>query len=341
MNTISGMPIRPPIPMPEVRPVPVPMKQDNRWKYGLAAAIVLLLLLLLLLLIGTKATGTGTHGDGTQATGTGTDLLGTGHQDGDTTDADSAGEADAHSADEDATIAEPAETLGDPETGADEKTTQPVVTVSEPTRESAIDDLLRRLTAEPEENMDSQPEDRQNQTGGNALVKGDASVNFFGATGKGSKFVFVFDRSGSMSGRPLESVKRELIKALEPLKSNHSFDIIAYDHTVEAWKDKLISATKENKADAVGFIERISSRGGTEPRAPLLAAIDHKPEIIFFMTDGEFVLNVDEICARGKKIIINVVQFSDGLPLAVLQELAKRTGGEFMLIKVRGLNDSL
>ena len=241
-------------------------------------------------------------------------------------------------------IAESVEPTDDTENGNDKDTTPPVSdTESEPTHASAIADLLRRLSTELDENTDSQPEDRKNRepTGGDSLVKGDASVNFFGATGKGSKFVFVFDRSSSMSGRPLESVKRELIKSLEPLKSNHSFNVIAYDSTYEIWKDKLISASKENKADAVRFVERIFSRGGTVPREPLLAAIDLKPEIIFFMTDGEFVLNVDEICGKGRKVIINVVQFSDGVPLAVLQELAKRTGGEFMLIKVRGLSDSL
>ena len=139
----------------------------------------------------------------------------------------------------------------------------------------------------------------------------------------------------------MEAVKQELIQALEPLKSNHTFNIISYDDRYEPWRNKLVSGTAENKADAVKFIEDTTARGGTIPRESLLLAIDNKPQVIFFMTDGEFSLDVDEICQRAKGVIINTVQFSERSPLAVLQELAKRTGGDFMLIKVQGLSDAL
>jgi len=59
------------------------------------------------------------------------------------------------------------------------------------------------------------------------------------------------------------------------------------------------------------------------------------------MTDGEFSLNVDEIVSNARDIVISTVQFSDGAPLAVLQELARRTNGDFMLIRVGGLSDAL
>lgn len=344
------MPISSPTQISENRPVPVPhgvavpLKKDERWKYALIVAIILLLLLLLLLLaFAGKPTGTSTQGDGAASQGTNQAGM---NPDGDSADDDSAGaesqeeSAVAESTGNHTSVAGTTGPADNSDNGTDNETALPVVTDADISK-STLDELLRRISAEPDETTETQSEDKRNQTGGNDLVKGDASVNFFGATGKGSKFVFVFDRSASMNGRPLESVKRELIKALEPLKNHHSFNIIAYDNRYEIWKSKLIAATKENKVDAVRFVDNIVSRGGTEPREPLLAAIEQKPEIIFFMTDGEFSLNVDEICAHGKGISINVVQFSDNLPLAVLHELAKRTGGDFMLVKVRGLNDAL
>jgi hypothetical protein len=36
------------------------------------------------------------------------------------------------------------------------------------------------------------------------------------------------------------------------------------------------------------FIAGITPNGGTEPLQPLLMAIDYKPDVIFFLTDGEF-----------------------------------------------------
>lgn len=329
-----------PIPVPHGNAVP--HKQDERWKYRLAAAItaLLLLLLLLLLLFNVKSSGMGQTGSnpGGQTAGAaeGTENAA----------ADRAGANEPESGAEEETN-EPAgqPAAGEPDSNASNDTkegTAPPVMATEPPRDIAIDELLRRISAEPDEdNFPANEERAKERTGGDAIVKGDATVNFFGATGKGSKFVFVFDRSGSMRGRPLESVKRELIKSLEPLKSNHSFNIIAYDSRYDMWRDRLISATRENKADAVRFVEGTVDRGGTQPREPLLTAISQKPEVIFFMTDGQFSLDLDEIGGKARGVIINVVQFSEGGPLAILQELANRTGGEFMLIKVQGISDAL
>lgn len=343
------MPIRSFQKVPEHRPVPiphavaVPPKQDNRWKYGLIAAIIILLLLLLLLLAfraNSGPEGTGLSGAGLAESGHG-EQGEQGKQTGDSPGELERPDDDATnrgSTDERPPIAE-SESV--PESGAaGTAESQEVVAETEESRELAIEELLRRLAAEPDETeTDVQP--GREQKGGDTLVKGDATVNFFGATGKGSKFVFVFDRSGSMRGNPLEAVKRELIQALDPLKSNHSFNIISYDDQCEPWQTKLVSATPATKADAIKFIENTTARGGTFPRESLLLAIDQKPQVIFFMTDGEFSLDVNEICQRAKGVVINTVQFSDGAPLAVLQELAKRTGGDFMLLKVRGLSDAL
>ena len=68
--------------------------------------------------------------------------------------------------------------------------------------------------------------DRGTQTGGTT------STGVFGVEGEGSKFVYVFDRSGSMQGfqgRPLAAAKRELITSLESLESVHQFQVIFYN----------------------------------------------------------------------------------------------------------------
>jgi hypothetical protein len=171
--------------------------------------------------------------------------------------------------------------------------------------------------------------------------QGDATVKIFGTTGKGSKFVFVFDRSYSMAGNPLEATKRELIQSLISLRDHHKFNIIFYDDQPLIWKsdDKLIPAVKQNKKDAEQFITNIGPGGGTEPLPPLLMAIDYKPEVIVFLTDGELTLDLDYICNKSKKIRINVIQFGfNENPSALLQKLAKRTRGDYKYIDVKKLD---
>lgn len=339
--------------IPVSKPVPVPMKKEERWKYALAIAIVVLLVLLLLLLLafgaGPLGTGPGGAGQGGSSAGDGAGgVAGTAAADsiGDSTGNGTGGDDPAmvNTIEVDSDPTSEVGNASEADKGTNDGIESPIAAdIPETPRDMAIEELIRRLSADSDDDASSpsDPDRRNSQSGGDALVKGDATVNFFGATGKGSKFVFVFDRSSSMTGRPLEAVKRELIKSLEPLRSNHTFNIISYDSRYEMWRPRLVSATQENKVSAIRFVEETDARGGTEPRMPLLEAINQRPEVIFFMTDGEFTLDVLEIVRSGRGIMINTVQFSDGHPLLVLQELARRTGGEFMLIPVRGLSDAL
>jgi hypothetical protein len=45
-----------------------------------------------------------------------------------------------------------------------------------------------------------------------------ASTMFFGASGSGRRFAYVFDRSDSMNGKPLNAVKSELLRSLDLLR---------------------------------------------------------------------------------------------------------------------------
>src|SRR5262249_26464602 len=56
-----------------------------------------------------------------------------------------------------------------------------------------------------------------------------SQTQVFGVTGRGSRFVYVFDRSLSMQGAPLAAAKRELLASLSDLKRVHQFQIIFYN----------------------------------------------------------------------------------------------------------------
>ncbi|MDR2344924.1 MAG: VWA domain-containing protein [Planctomycetaceae bacterium] len=174
-----------------------------------------------------------------------------------------------------------------------------------------------------------------------SLVQNDATLQVFGAIGRGSSFVFVFDRSGSMIGKPLSNAKLELIQALESLNHRHRFNIIFYDYDQVVWRSSMVAGTKKNKNNAVTFIEGIIAGGGTKPLPPLLKAISYRPDVIFFLTDGVFDINLDDICRKTGRTKINVIQFGiTSVPpqSELLKELAERTKGDYRYINISQLD---
>lgn len=126
-------------------------------------------------------------------------------------------------------------------------------------------------------------------------VGGKTTTQVFGLQGTGSKFVYVFDRSGSMSaenGRPLKAAKSQMIASLQSLKSTDQFQIIFYNERPLSFNPfpgksaTLMFGTEENKELARRFIERVSASGGTQHLPALKIALNMTPDVIFFLTDA-------------------------------------------------------
>jgi Ca-activated chloride channel family protein len=73
---------------------------------------------------------------------------------------------------------------------------------------------------------------------------------------------FVIDRSGSMSGEPLELAKRAVREALDLLDERDSFAVVAYDNLVYDVVP-FGSATKARRRDAAGLIRAMETGGST------------------------------------------------------------------------------
>jgi len=179
---------------------------------------------------------------------------------------------------------------------------------------------------------------------------GEATVRVFGVDGKGTKFMYVFDRSGSMEGTPIRAAKAELIRSLDSLADNHQFNIIFYSSSWNLWQTgrKLVFATESEKQNAVRFVSAITPDGGTGHFEPLKEAIAHRPDVIFFLTDGE---SQDDLTAAQLREIeqrnsrfgqrgtqINVIQFGSGSfmdsPSRSLQQLAEQNFGQYRYVNV-------
>lgn len=183
-----------------------------------------------------------------------------------------------------------------------------------------------------------------------------AKTSVFGAQGIGAKFVYVFDRSGSMEGfggRPLAAAKRELIKSLAPLDSVHEFQIIFYNKHPKifnpnpALAPRLIYGTERDKRLAESFVRSIVADGGTEHMEPLKLALGMAPDVIFFLTDADDPELSPQQLAEIRRMnnagtTINTIEFgSKGPPTSenFLMRLAHENGGKHVFVDLNSLKD--
>ena len=176
---------------------------------------------------------------------------------------------------------------------------------------------------------------------------GKARVGMFGLWGEGYKFVYVFDRSGSMGGdgsASLKAVKAELRASLKNLDTVHQFQIIFYNHRPVLFNPsgtpgKLAFGSEQNKQAVERFLNTIEANGGTDHEAALRMACALKPDVIFFLTDGDEPKLTPQQMEKIERwcvgIRMNMIEFGPGAEPekdSFLKELARRVGGEYTYV---------
>jgi len=207
-------------------------------------------------------------------------------------------------------------------------------------------------------------------------------VSFLGNRGSGRHLVFVVDVSGSMSARFQEDgksisrfdlLKRELIRSLGQIREGINYQVIYFSHfawphdeldsndfaamtryewdirpgqpnvKIPTWK--YLSGNAGNLRRSRRVIEESNNPGGTNWGAGLLMALtgSPKPDIIFFMTDGNagdaetWVEEVTKFNQRGpKRTVIHTTAMMEPGAAEPLEELARRNGGKFTVVLAGG-----
>lgn len=103
--------------------------------------------------------------------------------------------------------------------------------------------------------------------------------------------IFVVDRSGSMSGKKIEQAKEAAKFVLNNLRQGDTFNIVAYDSTVESFRPELQKYDDETRKAAIGFVEGLYSGGSTNIDGALSTALamikdESRPNFVLFLTDG-------------------------------------------------------
>ncbi len=83
----------------------------------------------------------------------------------------------------------------------------------------------------------------------------------------------LLDTSGSMSGAPIEQLKRVSLALIDSLAAGDRFEIIEFSNSPRRFDPNVVDATADTKRDASRFIRDLRASGGTEMREGILAAL--------------------------------------------------------------------
>lgn len=174
---------------------------------------------------------------------------------------------------------------------------------------------------------------------------GQTTTSVFGIQGTGTRFVYVFDRSGSMigfGGRPLSAAKSQLLSSLETLGPKQQFQIIFYNDRPRAFtpkggRPKMLYATDQNKLLARKFVLGIPGGGATRHLPALKMAVDFAPDVVFFLSDAaEPIISEKELQVIDRwnrnAASIHAIEFGPAASPAAdnfLKKLARRNGGAY------------
>ncbi|NQE35162.1 vWA domain-containing protein [Microcoleus asticus] len=147
----------------------------------------------------------------------------------------------------------------------------------------------------------------------------------------------ILDHSGSMGGRPLETVKQAAGRLLDRLKPGDRFCAVAFDHKAKVLVPNQIVG---DPASIKRQIEQLRSAGGTAIDEGIKLGIEElgkgKKEAIsqaFLLTDGENEHGDDSRCLKLAKLAadynmtLNSLGFGDNWNQDILEKIADAGGG--------------
>ena len=170
-------------------------------------------------------------------------------------------------------------------------------------------------------------------------VGGGGGPEFFGLGGTARgvrRIVYVVDRSGSMLGT-FDIVRRELKRSVNKLRRSQKFHVIFFNSKppVENPPRRLVSAIQAHKQQLYEFLDRIMPDGGTDPAPAMRRAFATEPDLIYFLTDGEFDKTLLPKLGRwneDRAVRIFTIAFFGAGGVDRLEKIAREHNGEFRFV---------
>ena len=153
------------------------------------------------------------------------------------------------------------------------------------------------------------------------------------------EYIFVLDRSGSMSGEPILQAINALRACLRTLNLQDTFSILLFDDRLE-WLASPTAVTQTAVEQADARLGKVDGRGGTDilpalENALSLSADPKRSRLVVFLTDGA-VSAEDQSLKRARTLMGAARLFTFGIGSSVnrafLQQLARIGRGEAAFI---------
>ena len=168
-------------------------------------------------------------------------------------------------------------------------------------------------------------------------------VEFMNTQAVGTRFVYVLDKSSSMSGKRMRAAKEELVRSLSQIRSDNQFYVIFYD--TEAYElpgANFLFGTSSNMEICLEWLDSIRPSGKTKPQKALYKALKMKPDAMFLLSDGLFKDDIPPyiraINDRTPFVVINTISFMSRKGAPVLQRIANENAGQYVVIGQDGVN---
>lgn len=181
-------------------------------------------------------------------------------------------------------------------------------------------------------------------TGGSGSGAG-SGTTFFGVSGRGKTVGYVVDKSGSMGTRGrIHRARSELDRSVSALPDYASICIALFDDDVVTIDPEggFLKCRDSSIQRVRAWLNQIGPGGGTNPVPAFkyLFSRAQRPDVVFFMSDGEIPTDAAEeilrLNRRGPNTVIHCIAFGQAAATAPLRRIAAETGGTFTVAGMEG-----
>ncbi len=179
---------------------------------------------------------------------------------------------------------------------------------------------------------------------GQGLANGAGSGSggaFFGQKSNGQSVVYVVDCSSSMNVRHTSAATRfhrlklELLNSVASMKPNQSFYIIFFnDQPIPMPARSLQPARPAQQRQYLEWMARMRANGLTDPLGSMQLALRLKPDVIYFLTDGNFHLKTARALSRIRqpRSVIHTITFGEREAEPLMKSIAVANRGTYRFI---------
>jgi len=170
-----------------------------------------------------------------------------------------------------------------------------------------------------------------------------SGTGFFGLQVEGRKIVFVVDRSASMNHPypgPAKTrfgrLKVELVRAIMKMSSESQFYIIFFNRYPLFMPSRTLqAATPDTQKKYLYWVATVKAKGDTDPRVALVSAMRLRPDVIYFLTDGDFLPSIkrDLRKLRQRSVRIHTIAFGSRSSEKLLKLVAVQNNGKYRFIR--------